>query len=95
MPGEASEYITIVALSKFKEEYAPHNSKDFAEYFNPDIIKDISAQLRTAVNPAETDDETHNPEASFADTDEPYFATEESISQQLVRRTPLTLRPCH
>ena len=95
MFGEASEYITIVPLSQFKEEYAPHNSKDFAEYFNPDIIEEISAQLRTAVKLAETDDETHNPEASFADSYEPCFATEESISQQLVRRTPLTLRPCH
>ena len=85
MPGEASEYIIIVALSKFKEEYAPHNSKDFAECFNPDIIEEISAQLRTAVKPTDTDDESHNPEASFADGYEPYFATEESISQQLVR----------
>ena len=86
MLDDALNCTVIISLSKFSQDFVPHNPKAFAESFPPNVIEEISAQLLAVVKRAEADGDV----ALGAGKPRRRLAAEKEISHQFVWQASLT-----
>lgn len=86
MLDDALNCTLIRSLSKFSQEFIPHDPKAFAETFPPNIIEEISTKLLAVVKRAEADDDV----ALETGKQRRRLAAEKEISHQFVWQASLT-----